>query len=145
MILVLLVSIAVIPIMGLFPFGRLALKQAEDLQTAVFLAHRSMSEARASVAGSLTNPDADPTTPDHHAVATETLNGVIYTVARDIYSVRDEADPTDSSVRNVVLMDVVVAVSWDTARAPLRCSTRLYRNYLDLQKNLNVDTMEAPE
>lgn len=135
----LLVSIALIPIMGLFPFGRLALEKAEDLQTAVFLARQSMSQARATVAGTLTDPPLDSSVPASHSVGTVTVNDVVYTVARDIYSVQSATDPDDSTKTNVILMDVVVKVEWRTMQTPLVYSSRLYRNYLDLQKNVNVE------
>lgn len=137
-ILLMLVSIAIIPIMGLFPFGRLALKKAEDLQSAVFLARQSMSLARATVCAHLTDPPLDSSVPASHAVDAQTINGITYTIARDIYSVQAAPDPDDNTKTDVVLMDVVVKVEWPTMRVPLLYSSRIYRNYLDLQKNVNT-------
>lgn len=144
LIVALLVSIALVPIMGLFPFGRQALKKAENLQTAIFLARQSMSDARAVVAPDLHNPPSDPSIPADHAVVTETVNGVDYVVARDIYSVHAAPDPDDKAKQDVVLMDVVVKVEWPTMQTPLLYSSRVYRKYLDLKKNVTTKKVGPP-
>lgn len=147
-VLIMVASLIIIPVMGLIPMGRITVKKAESLQTASFLAQRTINGFRAAIPATLNlAADEDPETVDLHAESTETVNDVTYAITRDVFAIQKSPDPDAPSDRSkdvVTLMDVVVTVRWPDRPIPLVYSSRVYRGYLNLQKDLKTDTSPTP-
>ncbi|NDD29995.1 MAG: type II secretion system protein [Proteobacteria bacterium] len=133
-----LVSMVLIPVLGLFPMGRGALKQAEHLQTATSLARQAMSTARATKGDSLQTPAPDASIPAFHSASKQTVNGVDYSITYDMYAIHATPNSTNPTTQDATLMDVVVKVEWNGMQAPVVYSSRIYKNYLGFQKNETV-------
>ena len=144
---VMLVSIVLVPVLGLFPMGRRAIKQAEDLQTAALLAKQKMSLTRATVADNLTNMTTDAAWAGatvHHSSTPQTLNSTAFTIDEDVYAVQTAPNASNPLNQDVLLMDVVVRVSWPTMQRPVVLSSRVYKKYLSLQKDELVEASATP-
>lgn len=139
-----LVSVVLIPVIGLFPLGRRALKQAEDLQTASFLARESMSLARATQADSTTVSTIGTDTVASHTVSERVLNSTVFTITRDLYAVHTSPRANDPTRSDVTLLDVVVHVDWPTMQRPVVLSSRVYKKYIAFQKDIETDEAEGP-
>lgn len=144
LVMAMLVSVVLIPVIGLFPLGRRALKQAEDLQTATFLARQTMSLTRATVVDGLTDLPLAPGATAHHTTTTRSLNSMTFTIDEDIYSVQASPNPSNPANLDVQLMDVVVSVGWPTMQRPVVLSSRIYKKYLTLQKDEMVEASASP-
>lgn len=144
LVMAMLVSVVLIPVIGLFPLGRRALKQAEDLQTATFLARQTMSLTRATVVDHLTNLSLAAGNSAHHSSTTRNLNSMTFTVDEEVYSVEASPNAANPARVDVQLMDVVVRVGWPTMQRPVMLSSRVYKKYLTLQKDEMVEASAEP-
>jgi len=115
--------------MGLFPVGRLSIRKAENLQSAIFLAKKHLNEVRVAFPAGLTMEGAQDVPPKHEEYSEE-LNGTLFKIKRDIYTLAE-----DSTTGEINLLDVVVTVDWEGAPKPLVLGTRINKSYIEMQNN----------
>jgi Tfp pilus assembly protein PilV len=111
-----LLSLILIPLVGVFPTSYMSIKKAEDYQTAASYAQALIQEVQADP------PDLD--TLDQQVDRFEVvLNGTAYLVTRGIYAV-----DTPREGRPHKLVDVAVHLAWKRIPESLLVTSRLVFN-----------------
>ncbi|MHB2019139.1 MAG: type IV pilus modification PilV family protein [Candidatus Xenobia bacterium] len=135
--LMMILSIAIIPISGLFPMGRVTVQKAKDIQTASFLARTVINQYRCNWPGDLLDTPSDLTAVPRQTVPCPfptNIDGVQYDVATTLYDAQNRALTPPNTGFEIAAIDVQVTVSSNTLAQPVTYSTRIFKDMQEMQK-----------